>query len=81
MSKFKFTHKIVRQRMDALDLALHGHIESDRAEKVLNAWAKFMVVLAREMRGTAKAASEKKQWEQVRESAQEWLDWEPLLRK
>jgi hypothetical protein len=73
----KFTHKVMRERMESLDLALHGYLEHDHAEPVLNEWARFMVVLANEMHRTAGTDFERGQWSEIRESAKEWLDWRP----
>ena len=77
MGKFHFTHKIMRERMESLDLALHGMMIEDHTEPVLNAWAKFMVLLAREMVRTAKTDHERGQWYQIADSATEWLNWKP----
>ena len=77
--------------MEALDLALHTYWSGEviktsgkdrdasdfRAEQVLNSWAKFMVALAANMHVGAPTDSEKTKWSQIRESAQEWLDWRP----
>ena len=77
MGKFHFTHKVMRERMESLDLALHGMMLDDHAEPVLNLWAKFLAVLAKEMMRTAQTDFEKSQWYEINHFAMEWLDWKP----